>query len=185
MNKSTQSKIKICVSGAAHTDEYGLTALDVAKQLGEEIANHGGIVTTGTTTGFPLWAAMGARDAGATVIAFSPAASEKEHRDVFKLPTDHFDLTIYTGFGYAGADLLLTRASDAVIFGCGRLGTVHEFVVAFHEDKPIGVLEGDWDTDELLKEILKKSKRKHDQVIFDTDPRRLVDRLVKIIKDNT
>ena len=68
-------------------------------------------------------------------IGVSPAASEREHSEVFKLPIDYMDLIIYTGFGYSGRDLLLTRTADAVICGCGRIGTIHEFTIAFEDEE--------------------------------------------------
>ena len=65
------------------------------------------------------------------------------------------DLIMYTGSGYSGRNLQLTRTSDAVIVGCGRIGTLNEFTIAFEDNKPIGVLEGDWPTDELIKKFWK------------------------------
>src|SRR3989344_2416309 len=76
-------------------------------------------------------AETGVKEAGGFSIGFSPAASEREHVEVYKLPLDYMDLIVYTGFGYPGRDLLLTRSADAVICGCGRIGTIHEFVIAF------------------------------------------------------
>jgi hypothetical protein len=75
------------------------------------------------------------------------------------------------------------RSSDAIIFGCGRIGTIHEFTVAFQERKPIGILEGAWDTSDLLKDIMSHDiERPHDNIIFDKDPRRLVERLIALVK---
>jgi len=89
------------------------------------------------------------------------------------------DVIIYTGFGYSGRNLILTRSSDAVIIGCGRIGTINEFTVAFEDGKPIGILEGDWETDEVINHIIKASNRINDKVIFDSDPKALVERVVE------
>jgi ATP-dependent exoDNAse (exonuclease V) beta subunit len=71
------------------------------------------------------------------------------------------DWIIYTGFGYPGRDLLITRSSDAVICGCGRIGTIHEFTVAFEDGKPIGVLTSDdWETDEIIKTMMQSKSWK-------------------------
>lgn len=181
--KHSHFKVKICVSGAAETGHCGPNALDSAKGLGREIVNQGGILVTGATTGFPLWAAMGAKEAGGISLGLSPAASEKEHVEVYGLPLDYMDLIIYTGFGYPGRDLLLTRSSDAVVLGCGRVGTIHEFTVAFEDAKPIGILESDdWDMDETLKLIMDRSHRPNDRIIFDKDPANLVKRLIEMVK---
>ncbi len=175
--------LKIGIAGASETGHCGIDALDQAKTLGRLLAERNCIVTTDATTGFPLWAAIGAQEKNGTVVGFSPAASETEHVETYKLPVDHMDMIVYTGFGYAGANLLLTRSSDAVIFGCGRSGTIHEFMAALEERKPIGVLEGSWDTDELLRDILKKSNKPFENIIFDTDPQRLVEQLIKKAKE--
>ena len=180
--KHGHRQIKICISGAAETGHCGVHALDQAKALGAEIARHGGILVTGATTGFPLWSAMGAKEVGGISIGLSPAATEHEHVNVFKLPVDFMDLIIYTGFGYQMRDILLTRSSDAVILGCGRIGTIHEFTVAFEDNKPIGILEGDWETAKEIKEIFENSHRPNPKIVFDKDPKTLVEKVIELIK---
>jgi len=175
-------KIKICVSGAAETNHCGGPALEKSKNLGEEIAMHGAVLITGATTGVPLWAAMGAKEAGGISMGLSPASCEKEHVEKFKLPLEYMDLIVYTGFGYSGRNLLLTRSSDAVIVGCGRMGTLNEFTIAFEDNKPIGILEGDWQTDELIKKIISESHRGPGKVVFDSDPKRLVEKVIEMVK---
>jgi uncharacterized protein (TIGR00725 family) len=176
------SKIKICVSGAAETGHCGLDALEKSKELGREIARQGAILITGATTGVPLWTAMGAKEVGGISVGFSPASSEKEHVEVYKLPIDYMDLIIYTGFGYPGRDLLLTRCSDAVICGCGRVGTIHEFVIAFEDNKAIGIFEGSWEMGQELKDILAKSHRPYTKVISGSDPKKLVEDIINLVK---
>ncbi|QQR82332.1 hypothetical protein IPJ70_03575 [Candidatus Campbellbacteria bacterium] len=182
LRKKVIHDIKICVSGAAETSSCGPRAYEVAKELGREIARQGAVIVTGATTGFPLWAAMGAKDAGGQSIGISPAASEREHVEAFRLPLDYMDMIVYTGFGYSGRDLILTRSSDAVLFGCGRIGTIHEFTIAFEDNKPIGILEGEWMTDETIKTILERSNRTHDRVVFDTNPKKLVEKVMLLVK---
>jgi len=181
-NKHGHDQIKICVSGSADTTPFGLNTLDIAKELGHEIARQGLVLITGATTGFPLWVAMGAKEEGGVSIGFSPAASEKEHLEVYKLPVDYMDLIIYTGFGYPGRDLLLTRSSDAVLFGPGRIGTIHEFTVAFEDKKPIGILEGPWETSKELKDIIEKGHRPNDKIIFGGDIKKLIADVVSMVK---
>lgn len=182
LKKHGHNQIKICVSGAAETGHCGIDALDKAKELGREIARQGAVLVTGATTGFPLWAAMGAKEAGGISVGLSPAASEREHVEVYKLPLDYLDLVIYTGFGYPGRDLLLTRSSDAVICGCGRIGTIHEFTIAFEDGKPIGIYQGPWEMDKELQEILEKSHRPNHKIAVDTDPKVLVEKLIELVK---
>lgn len=180
--KHGHNQIKICVSGAADTGHCGLNALDLAKELGREIARQGAVLVTGATTGFPLWVAMGVKEAGGISIGFSPASTEKEHMEVYKLPIDYMDLIVYTGFGYPGRDILLTRSSDAVICGCGRIGTIHEFTVAFEDNKPLGVFEGPWETGDEFRDILTKGHRPNAKVVFNKDPKRLLEEIISLVK---
>lgn len=180
--KHAHNKFKICVSGAAETGHCGPEALEKAKALGREVVNQGCILLTGATTGFPFWAAIGAKEAGGVSIGFSPASSEREHVEVYRLPIDYLDLIIYTGFGYSGRDLLLTRSADAVVIGCGRIGTIHEFTISYEDEKPTGILRGDWDMDEVLKNIMDKSNRVNNKVLFDESPEKLIKRIIEVIK---
>ncbi|MFA5095423.1 MAG: hypothetical protein WC447_02070 [Candidatus Paceibacterota bacterium] len=181
-NKHGHNQIKICVSGAADTSNCGLGTLDIAKELGREVARQGAVLVTGATTGFPFWAAMGAKEEGGISIGFSPAASEKEHVEIYKLPLDYMDLIIYTGFGYPGRDLLLTRSSDAVICGPGRIGTIHEFTVAFEDYKPIGILKGPWETGEQLEDIIRKSHRPNDKIVAGDNIKKLIADVTTLVK---
>jgi uncharacterized protein (TIGR00725 family) len=174
--------VKIGVSGSADTTYSGLDAFDKAKEVGREIAKHGAIINTGATTGFPLYAALGAKDECGFSIGFSPAATEREHLETYKLPLDYMDVIVYTGFGYSGRDLLLVRSSDAVIIGPGRIGTLNEFAVAFEDHRPIGILEGSWGTDEFLRQVIEAAHRPNPSIIFDPDPKAIVERLVEMVQ---
>ncbi|PIR97947.1 MAG: hypothetical protein COT89_01695 [Candidatus Colwellbacteria bacterium CG10_big_fil_rev_8_21_14_0_10_42_22] len=185
MEEKTKTSIKICVSGAAKTDHCSEKAFEIGEAVGSAIARAGCILLDGATTGFPYWASKGAKGAGGMVIGFSPALSEKEHLERYNLPLDYRDMIIYTGLGYSGRNLILTRAADAVVVGCGRIGTVNEFTHAFEDRKPIGVLEGEWETDELLKYIVEQSNRAQemkDKIVFESNPEKLITRLVEIVK---
>lgn len=176
-------KIKICVSGAADMGHLPPDTFESAKVLGEAIAKQGCTLTTGATTGFPFWAAQGAKRVRGISVGFSPASSEREHVQAYKLPIDFMDVIVYTGFGYPGRDLFLTRASDAVIIGPGRVGTFHEFSVAYEDNKPIGILESDlWETDDILHTILDKSHRSTQNIFFDKDPVSLVSKVITSVK---
>jgi uncharacterized protein (TIGR00725 family) len=181
-NKHGHNQIKICVSGAAETGHCGIGALDKAKELGKEIALQGAVLVTGATTGFPFWAAMGAKEVGGICIGISPAGGEREHVEVYKLPLDYMDLIIYTGFGYPGRDLLLTRSADAVICGCGRIGTIHEFTVAFEDKKPIGIFEGPWEMGAELEEIIQKGHRENPKIVITPDPKKVVEGVIALVK---
>lgn len=174
-------KYKLCVSGAAETGHCGLDAYDKAKELGQEIVRQNGIIITGATTGFPAWSTMGAKEEGGLSIGFSPASTEKEHAETYRLPLDYMDLIVYTGFGYSGRNLILTRSSDAIFIGCGRIGTINEFTIAYEDQKPIGILKGSWETDEVIADIMAKGYRVNENVLFDDNPKRLVERIIALV----
>ena len=176
-------RITISVSGAAEIAHCGPSVIPIAKELGREIARQGAQIITGATSGFPLYAAEGAKEVGGFSFGLSPAASKKEHVEVYRLPTKAMDAIIYTGFGFPGRDLMLIRSSDAVVIGCGRIGTIHEFTVAWEANMPLGVLEGEWATDEVIRNIIANSNRSNPNVIFEKDPKKMVERLIKMVRD--
>ncbi|MBP6888372.1 MAG: hypothetical protein KBC21_01595 [Candidatus Pacebacteria bacterium] len=174
--------ITISVSGAAEIAHCGPSVIPIAKELGREIARQGAQIITGATSGFPLYAAEGAKEAGGVSFGLSPAASKKEHLEVYRLPLKAMDAVIYTGFGFPGRDLMLVRSSDAIVIGCGRIGTIHEFTVAWEANMPLGILEGEWATDEVIRTIIKNSNRDNPNVIFEKDPKVLVSKLIEMVK---
>ncbi len=175
-------KLKFGISGAAETGHCGIDAYDKGLELGREIARQGAVLVNGATTGFPLWGAMGAKEAGGFTVGFSPANTEKEHIEAYNLPVEYMDMIVYTGFGFPGRDLIFTRSCDAVFFGCGRIGTIHEFTIAFEDQKPMGILEADWEIDEVIKNILEKGHRPNDLILFDSDPKALVQRVKELVE---
>jgi uncharacterized protein (TIGR00725 family) len=175
-------KYKIAVSGAAETGHCNTNALNMALEMGKEIVRQNGIVITGATIGVPYWAARGAKEEGGISIGLSPAATEKAHVKSYHLPTDYFDLIVYTGFDYSGRNLLLTRSADAIIVICGRMGTLNEFTIAFEDDKPIGVLEGTGGTADMVREIVERSHRGPGKIVYDSEPKRLLEKVLKAVK---
>jgi len=176
-------KYKICVSGAARTDCCASDAMEKTKELSRQIVKQGGMVMTGATTGVPYWAAIGAKEAGGICIGFSPAASEQAHIKTYHLPIDYHDVIVYTGFEYAGRNLVLTRASDAVVIVCGRLGTLNEFTIAFEDKKPIGILTETGGMADEIKGIVDKGHRGSGKIIYDCDPKKLIAKLIKAIQE--
>lgn len=173
---------KIVVSGAAQINHCCKDIKNISKEVGREIARQGCVLVTGATTGVPHLAALGFKEIGGISIGFSPAVSRAAHLKTYKLPTDAFDVIVYTGADYTGRDVIMTKCADGVIIVCGRMGTLHEFVTAFETQKIIGVLEGTEGTADKIRYITKGPYRGMKRVIYDTNPKRLVRRLVKQIK---
>ena len=175
-------KHKIAVSGAAVLNVCCPKVKELAEEIGKEITKQGCDLVTGATSGAPYYSAVGTKKAKGVSIGFSPAASEISHIKKYRLPIDVFDVIVYTGFGYAGRNLLMVRAADAVIVICGRMGTLNEFTIAFEDEKPIGILLGSGGTADKIPELLKNPFRGRKKIIYDKDPKTLVARLIKLIK---
>lgn len=173
---------KIVVSGAARIGHCCKGIKEIAKEVGREIARQGCVLVTGATTGVPHLSALGFKEVGGISIGFSPAISRAAHVKTYKLPTDAFDVIVYTGADYTGRDVIMTKAADGVIIICGRMGTLHEFVTAFETQKLIGILEGTGGTADKIRFITKGPYRGMKRVIYGTDPKKLVERLIKKIK---
>lgn len=174
-------KYAFVVSGAAETGHCALDAHIKAQKIGEEIVKKDGILFTGATTGIPFWAAKGAKEAGGISIGVSPAASLASHIKTYRLPTEHFDYIMFTGFEYSGRNLLLTRLADAVIVVCGRMGTLNEFTIAFEDKKPIGILAGTGGMADEISHIVEQAHRGSGKIVYDDDPKSLVEKLIKLI----
>ncbi len=177
-----KSSYKIVVSGAADVSHCCPKIKELSEEIGKEVIKQGGVLLTGATTGAPYFAARGAKKAQGMSIGFSPANTEKEHIKKYRLPTDYFDLIIYTGFDYVGRNLILTKAAEGVIIICGRTGTLNEFTVAFESKTPIGVLQGSGGTADLIDEVLKRGYRPKTKIVFDRNPKKLVQKLISLIK---
>jgi len=177
-------RYKICVSGAAETGHCQKGVLEKAKEVGREIVRQNGVLVTGATSGIPYWAAIGAKEESGIVFGLSPAASRIAHIKTYHLPVDYHDVIIYTGFEYAGRNLILTRSSDAVIVICGRMGTLNEFTIAFEDQRPIGVLIDTGGTADMIKSIVKNSYRGPGKIVYDSDPKKLVSKVIKLINKN-
>ena len=174
-------KYQICVSGAA-SGETVASSHQQAFELGAEIAKAGKTLLTGATVGLPHHAAMGfmsMKNAKGVSIGFSPASSFREHVSTYRLPTEEFHYINFTGMEYVGRDVHLVRSSDAVITVGGRMGSLHELATALESRKVCGVLLGSGGLADYAATLLKHVEAPGGKdVIFDTDPKRLVAKVI-------
>ena len=175
----------ICVSGAAAGKTVELSH-GLASSLGHAIAASGHMLTTGATVGLPFYAAKAAKEAGGLSIGFSPASSLREHISKYRLPIGVFDFINFTGMHYVGRDVHLVQSSDALITVGGRFGSLHEFTTALQSRMPCGVLLGSGGTADIIPELMEKLESvNHDTLIYDTDPDRLVKKIIAVLdKEN-
>jgi len=174
-------RYQVCVSGAA-AGETVTGAHDLAYQLGAEIAKAGKTLLTGATVGLPHYAAMGfksVKNTKGSSIGFSPASSFREHVATYRLPTKEFDYINFTGMEYVGRDVHLVRSSDAIITVGGRMGSLHELSTALESRKVCGVLLGSGGLADYTATLLQHIEAPGGKdVIYDTDPARLVTKVV-------
>jgi len=178
-------KTKIGVMGSAQgpTMSRNDTVMK-AQELGKWIAKTECILVNGACPGLPNEAAIGAKENGGFVLGVSPAFSEKEHVETYKSPENAYDLILYTGMGLMERDILNIRSSDAVILVGGGVGTLNEFTVAYDEGKIVGVLVGTGGISDKIPEVLEMCHREMgDRIIFDKDPRKLVEKIVLAVKE--
>jgi len=173
-------KVKVGVMGASG-GELPPEAVEKSFDLGRAIARHDCILITGACPGLPYESVKGAKVEGGLVVGISPGLSLAEHVGKYESPVEGHDVLIFTGSGLMGREITNIRSCDVVVIVGGRSGTLGELAIAYDEDKVIGVLEGTGGiadhVDEILRFCEKVTKAK---VIYDSDPDRLIRRLLEI-----
>jgi uncharacterized protein (TIGR00725 family) len=101
----------------------------IAKKLGELIAQEGWILICGGRTGVMEAVCKGAKSQGGTTVGILPSIDAKD-------ANPYVDIKIPTGLGYA-RNVLVVRAADIVIAIDGHHGTLSEIAFAFNEEKKV------------------------------------------------
>ncbi|MCD6547768.1 MAG: LOG family protein [Nanoarchaeota archaeon] len=169
----------IAVIGSA--SETNNQAINLAREVGIEIAKRGYTLITGACPYLPYEAAKAAKQEGGFVIGISPASNYDEHINGYGFPDDVFDFIVYTGFGLKGRNVIMIRSADAVVAISGRIGTLNELTIAYDELKPIGILDVEGLAIEF-PELVKKSKKKGSRIIVEKSPEKLLMNLSKLIE---
>lgn len=175
----TDMKIKVGVMGSAASEsarlETGNTLVARAERLAQAIASKDVTLLTGATTGIVYVVGKTAHDAGVFHIGISPGSNEREHSELYKLPTDACDALIFTGFGLKGRNVVLVRSCDIVLFIAGAMGSLNEFTIAHDEGKVIGCLTGTGGVADESEYLLQHfGKRMTAQVFHNDDPEKLI-----------
>lgn len=173
-------KYKIGVFGSA-AGNIKQDIAEKAREIGRQIAKQGCITLTGSCSGLPYEATLGAKEANGLTVGISPAINLKEHVNKYKFPADCFDVLIYTGFGKKGRNVISLYSADAAVAISGRIGTLNELTIAYDEYKPIGILNVPGLAMDFPK-LAEKSGKVGAQIIVEKDPRLLVDGLLKILE---
>ena len=101
----------------------------IAEEAGGFIAQQGWILVCGGRTGVMEAACKGAKKQGGLTVGILPGSDGED-------ANRYVDVKIPTGLGYA-RNVLVVRASDAVVAIDGEYGTLSEIAFAFNEEKPI------------------------------------------------
>lgn len=154
---------------------------ELATRTGEAIARAGHGLLTGATIGLPYYGAKGYRKAGGkNSLGISPATSKVEHVKKYRLPSELYEGMLFTGMNYVVRDALLVNSADAVISIGGRMGTLHEAIIAIETETPIAFILGAGGTSAEILDILKAAGREPgNNIIFGDDPDIIVAELTK------
>lgn len=181
----TGVQIRIGVMGSAGGD-VDPKIVDLCRRLGRAVAGHGCCLLTGACPGLPHDVVLGAKATGGHVVGISPASSLKQHVETFRSPYREYDVLIFTGLGLMGRELVNIHSSDIVVVVGGRSGTLGEFAIAYEEGKLIGVLSETGGITTALPALeASLNKQTGSQVIYESEPEALVDRLLKRYRSDT
>jgi uncharacterized protein (TIGR00725 family) len=174
-------KYKIGVYGSAKDENKDI--VEAAIDIGRIIAENNCILVTGGCTGVPYEAVKSMKKHNGFTVGVSPASTLQEHKEKFGFPTENFDLLIFTGFGKKGRNVVSLLSCDAAIFISGGSGTLNEFTIAYDEGKVCGVLLGTGGmtgiVEELEKNIIGGRKKGSGTIIYESDPEKLIRRVIE------
>jgi uncharacterized protein (TIGR00725 family) len=109
------------------------SVLQVAREVGSQIARRGGILICGGRGGVMEAAAAGARDAGGITVGILPGTSDSE-------ANSSIDIPIVTGLGDA-RNAVNVLTSQAIIAIHGGYGTLSEIALALKAGTPVVTLQ--------------------------------------------
>jgi uncharacterized protein (TIGR00725 family) len=115
---------------------------ELAEEVGRLLANRGAALVCGGLSGIMEAASRGCREAGGVTIGILPGSDKLD-------ANPHIEFPIPTGMGVA-RNVLVVRASDAVIALPGGPGTMSEIALALNIEKPVIDL-GNWDIEGTTK----------------------------------
>lgn len=149
------------IGGSEPTEE----ALQIAEELGKEIARHGVVLVCGGLGGVMMAACRGAKSVNGLTVGIIPS-TKKSHAN------DYVDIVIPTGLGYA-RNFLVAQSGDAVVAINGSAGTLSEMAISWFSDKPIVAIPstGGW-AKRLAGERI--DERRQDHVYSASDAREAI-----------
>lgn len=123
---------QIAVIGAGEADP-GL--VELAREVGREIARAGAVLVTGGRGGVMAAASAGAREEGGTTVGVLPGRDANESP-----PDEEVEIALFTGLGQA-RNVVVVLSAAAVIAVGGGWGTLSEIALAAKHGIPVVLLE--------------------------------------------
>ena len=117
--------------------EASLDLLDLAREVGREVARRGGVLLCGGLGGVMAAAAQGAKEEGGVSIGILPDPDRGQ-------ANPYLTYSIPTNLGHA-RNVLIAHAADALIAVDGSLGTISEAAIGLKLGKPVIGLRTSWD----------------------------------------
>jgi uncharacterized protein (TIGR00725 family) len=130
----TKQKITIGVIGG---NEASQTDCDLAYEVGKFIASNDAALVCGGLGGIMEAASKGASENGGTVIGLLPGEEKTD-------ANPYVNIAIPTGLGIS-RNVLVVRASDALIAFPGSYGTLSEIALALSMGETVVYMPGAWD----------------------------------------
>jgi uncharacterized protein (TIGR00725 family) len=127
-------KITIGVIGGCETTQENY---QLAHDVGSFIARNGAVLACGGLGGIMEAASKGAFENGGCVVGFLPGETKTD-------ANPYVHIAIPTGMGI-GRNVLVVRASDAIIAFPGFYGTLSETALALNLGKTVVYMPGAWD----------------------------------------
>lgn len=120
MSENVERPLRIAVCGSGQSSDP--TLLQAAEEVGRRLAEAGAVLVCGGLGGVMEASARGAAGAGGLTVGILPGRDAGEANPSIRIP-------LATGLG-EGRNVLVVRASDAVIAVGGEWGTLSEVALA-------------------------------------------------------
>jgi hypothetical protein len=106
---------------------------ETAESVGRLIAERGGVLFTGGSTGVMEAAMKGAKNAGGLTVGLIPAERKSDYAHL----GSHMDVYVLTGLGELGKMAPLIHSVAGVVAIAGGAGTLIEIAMAYAQGKPV------------------------------------------------
>lgn len=173
--KSLIRAVSVCSNVGGVLDDGMIEKCQI---LGRLLAQKGIVVVNGACRGYSYEVIHACYAAGGVTLGVSPAENFTDHKIKYGLPEEGYTVIVYTGFGYKGRNVIMTRSGQAGIFIGGGMGTLNEFTIMHDEGKKLAILEGAGGTMDLIELIQHKNYKSNADVIRVADPQQLLERLL-------